>query len=83
VWRGESSGSAEASRKSYTNMRLFKGTAGRDFCEMVRLNVCLTGEEGRELWFSRGIEEILHKHRIALKGQQHEIFVRLVVCMSI
>ncbi len=35
--------------------------------EMVRLNVCLTGVEGRELWFSRGIEEILHKHEIVLK----------------
>ncbi len=47
--------------------------------EMVRLNVCLTGVEGRELWFSRGIEEILHKHEIVLKGQQHEIFMRWFV----
>jgi hypothetical protein len=31
--------------------------------EMVRLNVCLTGVEGRELWFSRGIEEILNTDR--------------------
>jgi hypothetical protein len=51
---------------------------------MVRLNVCLTGVEGRELWFSRGIEEILHKHEIVLKGQQWDFreMVRLNVCLT-
>jgi hypothetical protein len=56
----------------------FKGTAARDFREMGFLNVYLTGVEGRELWISRGIEEILHIYEIVLKGQQHEIFVRWV-----
>jgi hypothetical protein len=52
------------------------------FSEMVRLNVFLTGAEGRELWFSRGIEEILHRYNIFLKGKQYEIFVRWV-CLNV
>ncbi len=83
VLKGGSPGSTEASRRPYIDRRLFERDSCIDFCWMVRLNVCLTGVEGRELWFSRGIEEILHKHETVLKGQQEEIFVRWSVCMSV
>jgi hypothetical protein len=50
--------------------------------DMVRLNVCLTGVEGRELWFSRGIEEILNRYQIVVKGHQHDIF-REMGCLNV